>query len=57
MEYTTKRESDMRVLRASVLNGIDVPLAVAMRLEAQGLDVSETIVRIRSTLPMHKAVA
>lgn len=57
MEYATKRASDMRVLRAAVLNGVEPPMDVVMRLEAQGLDVSETVVRIRQSLPLHKAVA
>lgn len=57
MEYASKRTSDMRVLRAAVLNGVDVPWDVVARLEAQGLDVSETVVRIRQSLPLEQAVA
>jgi hypothetical protein len=57
MEYATKRASDMRVLRAAVLNDIEPPLDVMVRLEAQGLDVSETMVRIRQSLPLNQALA
>lgn len=57
MEYAVKRESDMRVLRSAVLNGVEPPLCVVWRLEAQGLDVSATIARIREALPLEQAVA
>jgi len=50
MEYAHKRTSDMRTLRAAVLNGVEPPLDVVVRLQAQGLDVDDTIVRIRQSL-------
>jgi hypothetical protein len=50
MEYASKTSSDMRSLRAAVLNGVEPPLDVVARLEAQGLNVDETIARIQLTL-------
>ena len=57
MEYTSKRTSDMHLLRAAVLKGEEPPMAVVMRLEAQGVDVSTLMVRIRHSLPLLQAVA
>lgn len=57
MEYATKRSDDLRLLRAAVLNGIEPPLDVVVRLEAQGLDVEVTKERIRQSLPLAQAVA
>jgi len=57
MEYATKQGGDMRVLRAAVLNGVEPPLDVVFRLEAQGLDVTATVERIRQSFTLHEAVA
>ena len=50
MEYAHRRESDMRTLRAAVLNGIEPPLDVVARLEARGFDVDATVVRLHQLL-------
>ena len=57
MEYASKRRDDLRLLNTAVRNGEEPPLDVVFRLEAQGLDVTATVERIRHSLPLHEAVA